>query len=247
MNGMADNLPAELSVAQLRRVDKVCAAFEDAWKSGQHPAIESYCSDVAEPERSAMLRELLLLDLDYHQRSGEAPSRADYNVRFPADHAVIDGAFSFLATSGHPRPAVTPGQVFGDYELLEELGRGGMGVVFKARQVRLNRIVALKMILGGPYAMAEQVERFHSEAKAAANLQHPNIVAIHEVGEHEGQPFLCMDYVEGTSLRDMVREGPLPALRGAVREVDREGDALCAPARHAPSRPETGQRADRPG
>ncbi|MBL9168384.1 MAG: protein kinase [Verrucomicrobiales bacterium] len=103
----------------------------------------------------------------------------------------------------------------GDYELLEEIARGGMGIVFRARQISLNRTVAVKLMRDSALAGAEEVRRFRVEAGAAAKLKHPNIVAIYEVGDHDGQHYFAMDLVEGPNLAQRVRENPLPPREAA--------------------------------
>lgn len=115
----------------------------------------------------------------------------------------------------NPPDADSNGLRFGDYILEEEIAHGGMGVVYRARQISLERIVAVKLLLLGRYSSNQSIERFKREAQSAAALRHPNIVAIHEVGECAGQYFFSMEYIEGRSLADLLRDGPLPSIRAA--------------------------------
>jgi serine/threonine protein kinase len=124
-------------------------------------------------------------------------------------------------------PVAGPMRSLGDYEVLAELGRGGMGVVYKARQISLNRLVALKMILDAEHAGPDMLARFRTEAEAVARLQHPNIIQIHEVGEDNGRPFFALEYIVGASLANRLAGTPLPP-REAAQLVETLARAMQA-------------------
>jgi hypothetical protein len=173
------------------RLDELIAAYLEAVEAGRAPDRDEWLA--RHPDLADELRRFFV-NHDRMAQVGE-PLRVAAAVEPPTSEA---------ATLAPGAPATDPalGKVryFGDYELLEEIARGGMGVVYRARQVSLNREVALKMILAGQLASEDDVRRFRTEAEAAANLDYPNIVPIYEVGEHHGQHYFSMKLVPGGSL-----------------------------------------------
>jgi serine/threonine-protein kinase len=246
MGDPAKDSPARLEIQLARHIDEVCRRFEADLRAGHRPRVEDYFGEFTGDARDSLALELEALESELREAAREAgivdaptiapgfpptlpePGEAISSVHDaatlpPRADATVDLASSAQASS----EAATPSHVryFGDYEIIRELARGGMGVVFEARQTSLNRKVALKMILAGQLANDTDVKRFYSEAEAAANLDHPGIVPIFEVGQHEGQHYFSMGFVEGRSLSQHLADGPLPP-REASDLIRRVSEAI---------------------
>jgi eukaryotic-like serine/threonine-protein kinase len=218
MSQRADSM-SKLPLEALEQIDRICERFEAEWSSGSAPSLEEFMAMAPVVGREVLLWELVSLDREYRGRRGEAPSFEEYAGQLPQDIEVLRAAWSEAGeTDGSPNrigvlpardrgsssgaPAAGPrgARRFGDYELVRELGKGGMGVVYEARQVSLNRLVALKMIKDSEFASVDDRLRFQNEARVVAILDHPNIVPILEVGEFEGQHCFSMKLIAGGSL-----------------------------------------------
>jgi tRNA A-37 threonylcarbamoyl transferase component Bud32 len=243
-----DNTPTLTTPVEPRH--DLLARLEDdqraRWQRGERALVESYL----EQHPALATDPAAAIDLIYHevllrQQAGEAPTLAEYLRRFPQWARELRDQFEVhqALESGHlfdtrptlsrlPSPADDAPQIAANrpsvpgYEVLEELGRGGMGVVCKARQIALNRVVALKMIRDGQLASPADVQRFRTEAEAVAQLDHPHIVPIYEVGERQGQPYFSMKLVEGGSLAQLLAQSPPVATGGLVRIIEQVAQAV---------------------
>jgi serine/threonine-protein kinase len=203
---------------------RYCAKYESALRTALPdvtlPTVEEFLADTAGEERA-----ILQAELEQVRRRVLAEATADHATAPDDAHAPTatgeyapdpDATGEYVST-GDGRARTAAGRVpqVPGYEVLRVLGRGGMGVVYLARHVRLNRLVALKMVLAGDHASPTQLDRFHDESLAVARLQHPNIVQIFEVGEHDGLPFFSLEYVPGGSLLGKIRHDPQPPAEAA--------------------------------
>jgi eukaryotic-like serine/threonine-protein kinase len=220
-----------LSLTDLQQVVEACTRFEDDWLAGRRPWVEDFLGQAAEPLRSALLRDLLRLDLHYRRQRGESPTTEEYRGRFPGDGPLLEALFQATPPQADkpasrtgpfaPRgpaglgDALSPPSVPG-YDTLREVGRGGMGVVYEAEHLALNRRVALKVLRAGVYADEAERRRFRAEAEAIARLAHPHIVQVHDVGEHQGLPYFCLEFCPGGSLAKHLRGTPLPPREAAA-------------------------------
>ena len=171
------------------------------------------------------LRELVLREFRLRRETGQRPTVEEYQLRFPEHTDAVrkvndEGSSRRVRPSGssrkrHDSTILKTGDLFGDYVIVEQVGRGGMGVVFRAVHKVLDREVALKMILAGQLAGEEDIARFRSEAQAAAKMDHPHIVPVYDVGEINGQHFFSMAFIAGETLQRQLHQGPLPPDKAA--------------------------------
>jgi tRNA A-37 threonylcarbamoyl transferase component Bud32 len=219
-----------------KRLRRACAELARRLRGGENCHAEDFLailpSAVSEGE-SAL--ELIYAEFVVREELGQRPLTADWYARFPhwrdrlqrlfelhvllpdsAAAAALSRATAPIPPDAEPGSCIARGERWQDhYELLQKVGQGAMGVVYKARQIGLNRIVALKMIRGGEDAAAEDLARFRREAEAAARLRHPHIVTVYGIGESDGQPFFSLEFAEGGSLAQRVAGTPQPARQAA--------------------------------
>ncbi len=218
-------MSAESLTDRERRLDEAVLAFLKASENGESVDPQSWI------DRYPDLRDELSGFFNDQKRLDRLASLLKLVVDETGGAVNNEATVGWAPQAGEPLTSLDGARVLGDYEILEEIGKGGMGRVYKARQRSLKRIVALKMVLAGAHARPEELQRFRSEAEAVARLQHPNIVQIFEVGELDGMPFFSLEFVDGGSLASQLNGMPVPA-RAAAELTRTMAEAIDFAHRH---------------
>jgi tetratricopeptide (TPR) repeat protein len=247
---LANPYLAQLSDEDARRLEQLCDRFEDAWQRGERPGLRDYLP-AEEPLRRAVLAELAHTDLEYRLRAGEPAPAEAYFQEFPELQADLGTdlatALGLIRADGELRwkpgaavgenpertwpaevsggPLRVDGNLLGKFLLQERLGAGACGAVYRALDTELQRTVAVKVPHAGALASAEERDRFLREARSAAQLRHPGIVAVHEVGEADGVCFLVSECVRGATLAERLAAGR-PPYRESAALLAHVADAL---------------------
>jgi eukaryotic-like serine/threonine-protein kinase len=211
-----------------RLLDQALDDQTSSWTRGEGTPVEAYLArDPALSQDAEAILDLIYQEFVLRRDHGERPDPHEFIARFPdlAESLMLqlglDAAIApttrVLNEREQPAPnACDPIETIDGYEILDLLGRGGMGVVYKALDQKLDRIVAIKMIAEGRHATPDHLHRFHAEAHAVARLRHPNIIAIHAIGEHDNRPYLSLEFAEGGSLAQRLAEKPMAPREAAA-------------------------------
>ena len=227
------------SIAVQGQLFAICDRFESAWRAGEKPLVETFVAEGPDSYQTFLLHKLLRLEIELRRTAGDLPKPTEYRERFPNDAVTVESVFAseLLDTPSQFQSSIAPvpllnspesasgnswlGRTIAGYEILNELGRGGMGIVYRARQIKADRIVAMKCIrpdlLDGlsPKLRDEAIVRFQTEARAAAKLEHEHLVTVYDVGEVEGRLYYSMRFINGDSLATKLRNRTYTGERAA--------------------------------
>jgi len=228
---------------EFQELRQVCCELRERLRAGEAARVEEFLEfhPLLARNDEAVL-ELIHAEVSTRHDMGQRPTLEEWQDRFPRLLPRMEQIVSLRSVFDSEMPTLTDSSAgtadplasmqgpdgrlrIGNYQILGEIGRGGMGVVYRARQANLSRIVALKMILAGEHAGLRERARLRNEAQAAAQLMHPNVVQIFEIGEHEGLPFLAMEYVAGGNLTRTLRAMP-QAFRWSARLTETMARAI---------------------
>jgi serine/threonine protein kinase/formylglycine-generating enzyme required for sulfatase activity len=201
-----------LALASARRLDRLCRQFEKSWQTGDCPRLEDYLAQAPEEERTALLEELLSLELEYRHRGQEPVRLEEYLGRLPRDNTLVAQVWRDAQDDATPAEQ----KRIGRYRIEKVLGQGAFGLVYLAHDEQLKRLVAVKVPHPQLVSRPEYAEMYLAEARTVANLDHPNIVPVHDVGSTEDCPcYVVSKYVEGTDLATRIQQRRLPPARAA--------------------------------